>query len=145
MNLMVNNIKIAQDAFSNIVKKFPNLTIKENKTDEVELSIALAKQNGLKYEVQLCLQNSDELHFSVEHFWLSWFPCTNPEVVKLYIETVTGFLAGKYRILEHYRGTKCVKAEIQKPQGNGWQTFGTCRRLYLPTVMKKTYKEIQNV
>lgn len=142
-NLKPDTMQIARDAFSRIAEKFPNLKIVESKDDPVEISLIIPEQTGLKHKIWLCVQNNDELHFSVGYFWLEWFPCTKPENVVSYIEAVTGFLAGNYRILEHYKGKKCVKAELQKPQGNDWKTIGTWAKLSLP-FLKKTYQEIRN-
>jgi hypothetical protein len=141
---MVDTIGIAQDAFTEIFLKFPSLTIIENKDDPVEISLTLPVQEGLKYKIWLCLQNRDELHFSVGSFWCAWFPCTDPDKVRAYIDSVHGFLSGKHRILEHYRGKHCVKAELQEMNGTQWQTIVTSSRLWSPVPWKKTYKQIQN-
>lgn len=143
-NLKPDTMQIARNVFAKIAEKFPHLKITENKDDPVEISLTITEQTGLKHKVWLCLQNNDELHFSAGHFWLEWFPCTKPEKVETYIDVVTGFLAGNYRILEHYRGKRCIKAELQKPQGNDWQTIGIWRTLSLPFPRKKTYQEIRN-
>ena len=117
---------IAQEAFSRIGARSPGLAMKQDMSAPVELSIEIPVQPGLKYAVHLNLQNRDELHFSVENFWLEWFPCTDPSRVEAYIETVSGFLSGHYRILEHHRGRRCTRADLQKPApGGGWTTIGT--------------------
>ena len=135
---------IAQKAFSEIFSRFSSLKVTENKDEPVEISYTMNVQSGLKYKVWLSLQNNDELHFSVENFWLEWFPCTKREEVDVYIDAVSGFLSGKYRILEHYRGKKCVKAELQKPGGDSWKTIGTWGVLWLSFPWKKTHREIRN-
>ena len=117
----------------------------ENKDDPIETSLSIPEQPGLNSKVWLCLQNDDELHLSVGHFQVGWFPCTNPAKVLSYIDAVTGFLAGGYRVLEHYRGKKCVKAELQKPQNSDWETIATWQLLWLPLPRKKTFREIQNI
>jgi hypothetical protein len=83
----------------------------------VEISITMPVQPGLSHKIWLCLQNFDELGFSVGHFYIEFFPCTKPDRVEKYMDAVSGFLSGNYRILEHYRGTKCYWAQLQKPQG----------------------------
>jgi len=142
---MSDTVQIARGAFERIAAKFPDLTIVENKQDPVEISLTVPEQESLKSKVWLCLQNNDELHFSVGHFWLEWFPCTDPDKVESYIDAVTGFLGGSYRILEHYRGKNCVKAELQKPVDGAWQTIGTWATICLPFPWKKTFKELRNV
>jgi hypothetical protein len=135
---------IARRAFADIAAQFPQLRMVEDEGVPVEISITLPAQPGLKQKVWLALQNNDELHFSVGNFWLGWFPCTEPKSVKSYIDSVAGFLSGKYRILEHYRGTKCVKAELQKHDAVGWNTIGTWSILWFPLPWKKEFKEVRN-
>jgi hypothetical protein len=90
------NKSIARHAFSEIAMRFPSLRLHENHDDQVESSITIPIQLGLKYAVELCLQGGEELLFSVQNFRLEWVPCTNPEIVKHYVDAVTGFLAGRY-------------------------------------------------
>ena len=80
----------------------------------MEISITMPVQPGLSYEVWLWLQNVDELCFKAGRFYCEWFPCTKSDRVEKYLDAVTGFLSGKYRILEHYRGTGCHKSKTTK-------------------------------
>lgn len=73
---------IARAAFGQIQLRFPALRMVEEQNPHVEISITLPIQPGLEQQVWLCLQNNDELHFSVGHFWCEWFPCTMPEKVE---------------------------------------------------------------
>lgn len=127
-------LAIARKAIGDIAARFPSLRMIEEPDAPVELSIRLPVQPGLNHEVWLALQNNDELHFSVGHFWLEWFPCTKPSRVDEFISSVIGFLSGQFRVLEHYRGKRCVKAELQAPSNGGWQTIGTWSNLlsFLP-------------
>jgi hypothetical protein len=136
---------IARKAFAEIASQFPSLQIVEDKDLPVEISIQIPIQPGLNQKVWLCLQNGDELHFAVSNFWLEWFPCTKPERVKSFVDAVVGFLSGKYRIIEHFRGTKCFKAELQMPESDGWQTIGTRWKFSLPFPFKKTLQEVRNI
>lgn len=135
---------IAKQAFSEITRQFPHLTVRENKDHPVELSLTIPEQDGLKHEVWLGFQNADELHFSVGHFWLEWFPCTESEKVRSFVDAVSGFLHGQYRVLEHHRGTNCIKAELQRPSSDGWETIGTWSRLHLPSFQKVAFKVVIN-
>jgi hypothetical protein len=135
---------IARAVFGEIAKRFPTLKMVENHGEPVNISITLPVQPGLSDEVWLCLQNIDELHFSVGHFWLEWFPCTNRDRVYGYLDAVTGFLSGEYRVLEHYRKGRCYKAQLQKPEGGGWRTIGTWFKGWIPWSLKKTTREIRN-
>ena len=116
----------------------------EEEEAPVQVSLSIPVQDGLKHEVWLAFQNGDELHFGVGHFWLEWFPCTDPEVVTAYIEAVSAFLAGRARVLERYRGDRCVGAKLQLAGGSGWSTIGTWSRLSLPFPWSRTYRELRN-
>jgi hypothetical protein len=135
---------IARSVFAEIAKRFPSLKMVENQGEPVEISITMPIQSGLSHEVWLCLQNRDELGFSISHFYCEWFPCTKSERVDKYLAAVTGFLSGNYRILEHYRGTKCYKAELQKPDGERWRTVARWATIWIPLSLKRTVKKLQN-
>ena len=111
---------IARGAFAVIANRFPSLQMVGNHDDPVEISITMPVQPGLSHKIWLCLQNGDELGFSVDrHFYIEFFPCRKPDRAEKYLDAVTGFLSGRYRILEHYRGTRCYWAQLQKPEGGG--------------------------
>lgn len=136
---------IARRAFDEIKLRFPTLHFVEDEGEPVEISITIPAQPGLTHEVWLCLQNRDELHFAVGKFQVGWFPCTRPERVKLYLAGVTGFLAGEYRVLEHYRGATCVKAQLQAPEGSGWRTVSGYSTIWSLFSLRQTLKVIRNV
>ncbi len=139
MTSELSMLEIAKCAFNDITSNFPNLQTRIDDTVPVELSLTIPIQSGLKYEVNLNLQNYDELHFSVSHFWFIWFPCTNPLYVDDFVRTVLGFLSGKCRIVEHYQGHRCIKSELQSPLGREWKTIYTSFHsgLVLPWVEKR--------
>jgi hypothetical protein len=135
---------IARGVFAEIAKSFLSLKMVENHGEPVEISITMPVQPGLSHEVWLCLQNRDELGFSVGHFYIEVFPCTKSGRVEKYLDAVTGFLSGKYRILEHYRGTRCYKAKLQRPEGDRWRTIATWATIWIPLSFKRTVKEVRN-
>jgi len=137
-------LAIALEAFAKIGARFPSLRMLEEPNAPVELSIRLPVQPGLSHEVWLALQNNDELHFSVGHFWLEWFPCTKPSRVSEYVAAVVGFLSGQYRVIEHYRGKRCVKAELQVPISDGWKTIGTWSNLLRFLPLRGSLREVTN-
>lgn len=116
----------------------------ENHDAPVEISITMPVQPGLSHKVWLCLQNHDELGFSVGHFYVEWFPCTNAERVESYLDAVTGFLSGQYRILEYHRGKGCYKTKLQKPDGERWRTIANWATIWIPLSFKKMLKELRN-
>jgi hypothetical protein len=139
-----NTEAIARGAFAQIAKRFPSLKMVENHSEPVEISITMPVQPGLSHEVWLCLQNRDELGVRAGRFYCEWFPCTKSDRVEKYLDAVTGFLSGKYRILEHYRRKYCYKAKLQKPEGDGWRSIATWRTIWVSFSFKKTVKELRN-
>jgi hypothetical protein len=135
---------IAREAIAAIAGRFASLRMIEEPEDPVELSIRLPVQPGLNHEVWLALQNNDELSFSVGHFWLEWFPCSKASCVDEYIAAVTGFLSGEYRVLEHYLGKHCMKAELHAPSPSGWQTIGSWRTALGLLPLRGSLREITN-
>lgn len=110
---------------------------------EVDLSMEISTQNGLGFDVHLDLQNLDELWLGVKSSFFIWFPCTNPEAVESYINTVGDTLEGKCRIVEHLRGSRLVKAEMQTPEDAAWKTIATCRSYRIPWPFQKQYRILQ--
>jgi hypothetical protein len=139
-----NTEAIARGVFAEIAGRFPALKLVENVDEHVEISITIPVQPGLSHDVGLGLQNQDELHLYIGHLWVEWFPCTKRDRVEEYLEAVTGFLSGSYRVLEHYRGTKCYKAQLQKPANGGWRTIATWATIWTSWPWKKTLREIRN-
>lgn len=137
-------LTVARQAIAEIAARFPSLQMIEEPEAPVELSILMPVQPGLNHKVWLALQSNDELHFSVGHFWLEWFPCTKPSRVAEYIAAVIGFLSGEYRVLEHYRGERCVKAELQAPSDAGWKTVGTWSNLLSFLPLRRSLREVSN-
>lgn len=135
---------IGRDVFAEIARRFPFLQMVENHDDPVEISITMPAQPGLSHKVWLCLQNHDELGLGVGQFYCEWFPCTKPEKAENYLDAVTGFLSGKYKILEYYRGKTCHRAKLQKPEGDGWRTVANWATIWIPLSFKKTVKELRN-
>jgi len=130
---------------NDIRSAFPHLEIKlESDHPHVDLNLDIPQQSGLKFDVNVNLQG-DELHLSAGHFWLEWFPCSDPTVIQAFREAVCGLLSGEFRILEYYRGRRAIKAELQRPSGEGWQTIGTWSVLSLPIPWHVTTKELRNI
>jgi hypothetical protein len=124
--------------FVRIQEAFPHLTMRlERDHPHLDLNMDIPRQAGLVFDVNVNLQG-DELHLSAEAFWLEWFPCTEAEIVDGFRETVHGVLSGTFRIVEHLRGSRVVKAELQRPANHGWQTVGTWGRLHLPLGRRST-------
>jgi hypothetical protein len=138
-------MQIAERVFAEIAARFPELRMERDANAPVEISVNLPIQPGLKQDVWLCLQNNDELHLAVSNFWLEWFPCTDAAIADAYRDAVIGYLAGTYRVLEHYRGKRCVKAQLQVPGEDGWITIGTTSHTLLAFPWRRSVQEVRNV
>jgi hypothetical protein len=131
--------------FEEIRDAFPQLSMRlDHDPPNVDLNMDIPEQPGLTFDMNLNLQG-DELHLNAGAFWLEWFPCTRPDVVQAYRETVHGLLSGIYRIRERHRGGRPFKAELQKPDQGGWQTIGTWNGWAWPFPRRSVEKIVQNV
>ncbi len=140
----LDTVMIARNAIAEILAKYPDVETVEDADIPVELSVTVPLQSGVQHEIWLALQNGDELTLGVGHFQCEWFPCTNAERVDEFVQAVTGWLSGRFRILEHYRGSRCVEAQLQAPDGGDWRTLATWSMLWLPIPFTKTYRVITN-
>lgn len=139
-----DTIDIARNAIAEITATFPALQMRENEGDPVELSITIPRQPGIAHEVRLALQNNDELTLGVCSFRAGWFPCSEEDRVRAFVDAVCGYLSGRFRILEHHRGRRCVKAELQEPAGDDWKTIATWSTLYWPFTRRKWFEVLRN-
>lgn len=136
---------IAVSTFEKIRAAFPKLMMNlDFHHKHVDLAMNIPVQPGLSFDVFLNLQNLDELHLEASAFWVGWFPCTNSERVREYLEAVSGLLSGRFRILEHWRGRRVVKAELQCPSDGEWKTITGCSHLLSVPWPSKSFKIVQN-
>ena len=132
------------DLFNEIQSAFPHLEMILNTNHaHVDLDFEIPVQAGLSFPINLNLQG-DELHISSGAFWLSYYPCHRDDVRRAYLDTVRGLLSGEYRLLEHRRGSKVAKVELQKPAEDGWETIGTSGSAVWLPFEKRTLVVVQN-
>ena len=144
-NQPVNKEPISK-LFGEIQRRFPHLGMKfQFNHPEVDLNLDIPKQVGLEFDVNVNLQG-DELHLSAGHFWMEWFPCTNPRVIEKWREAVYGVLSGEFRIIEYYRGRRAVEAELQCPDAQGWKRIARSAHVsfFLPWPWHVTTRELRN-
>lgn len=138
---------IASATFEKIRAAFPALTMNlDLHPAHVELAMDIPAQAGLSFKLWLDFQNGDELTFSASGFWYEWFPCTNQNRVDEYFEAVSGLLSGRFRILEHWRGGRIVKAQLQSPDDGKWKSIATSTNIsgLIPWPPKKL-RIVQNI
>jgi hypothetical protein len=137
---------IALSTFKKLQTTFPTLSMNlDLHPAQIDLAMDIPAQPGLTFKVHLDLQNQDELTLVAAGFWYEWFPCTNPKKVERFLEAVSGLLSGEFRILEHWRGKRLVKAQLQRPNRLRWKNIAASMNVTaivpLPT---KTLKVVQN-
>ncbi len=137
-------VRIAANAFNMIKEKHSALAAVDGSDDLVDLSLSIPRQAGLKHGVTLSLQDADELIFSAGNFYCEWFPCSDTRVVDEFISAVSGFLSGTFRIVEHHQWGRFVKAELQRPNGNQWDTIASSRKLYVPFPWSTSRRVLSN-
>jgi hypothetical protein len=126
--MQTNEVEIALSAFESIKNRFPTLTMSlDREPSNMDVAMYIPVQPGLSFKLVLNLQKRNELHLVVSaslYQWF-WYPSSNPEQVERYVEAVSGLLSGEFRIVEHWRGGRVVKAQLQRPDGSGWKTIAT--------------------
>ena len=113
---------IAKAVFDDIRESFTDLATREGESSEGDPELEIPEQAGLRFDVTLYLYG-DVLNLCAGQFWGEWFPCSDPEVVSRYVEAVSGLLEGRFRIVEHSRNGRVLKAVLQRPLGPGWQNI----------------------
>jgi hypothetical protein len=120
----VKCFKIAEEAFRNIQRLFPNLTMTMDYNDkDVDLSMDIPKQDGIDFDINVNLQNEDELHISTDYIWCQFFSAESPELVETFTHAVQGLISGDYRILQFVKNGKVYKSFLQRPENNEWETI----------------------
>ncbi len=121
---MSDEIHIARRAFDQICAHFPTLQYQlDANPHHVDLELNFPAQPDLLFDVTLTLQNRDELHLHASLLWVSWFPSSDPAVVGAFVEAVVGLISGEFRIVEHRRGRRTVRAELQHPVDRHFETL----------------------
>lgn len=137
--------QIALDVIERIRSAFPNLKFEVQDDDpHLEVNIDIPPQQGLDFKVNINLQNEDELHIVAGKLWVQWFPIDDPRVAEQFYDSVCGLLSGEWRIVEHYRRGHPVKAQLQQPVGDRWQTKATWSCLHLPIPWTSTKRVLKN-
>jgi hypothetical protein len=143
--MRTKQFEIALSTFEKLRAAFPALSMEfDLQPANMDLAVDIPTQAGLSFPVFLNLQNLDELCLETSALGVSWFPCTNPKKVENYFEAVSGLLSGRFRILQHWRGKRVVKAELQRPTNEGWKTVTGCSYLLSVPWPPKTFKVVQN-
>ncbi len=140
------NIRLAEELFQGVAAEL-ELDIAIDEDVPVEVSMTLPKQGGLKFEIWLCLQNIDELWFSVDDvFTTSRFPCQ--EVIGDFRDDLVGFIKGdlRIRVISHAKTGKVRSSFLERKDAGEWQVVSTYGRgIRLRLFVETTEKIIQNL
>jgi hypothetical protein len=113
--------------------------------DQVDALASIPVQPGIDSGVSINLQNSDELHLSVAHFWCEWFPCDDSTVLARFVDATAGFLSGRYRLHEQFVLRRCVRSGLQKPDERGsWKRVAVWSNLGRFIPLPRTVEVIKN-
>ncbi|WP_375201126.1 hypothetical protein [Hyphococcus sp.] len=103
----------------------------------VELSMIFPKQEKLRSEVWVCLQNLDELWFVVDGYTCSMFPFE--DVKEEFERCLRKALTGEYRIRKFVRRRdgKIFRAYLQQSIGDKWVNVSGYRQIigFFPTLV----------
>jgi hypothetical protein len=144
--MQTKQYEVALSTFERICAAFPALTMNLDLCPKhVDLAMNIPAQPRLTFRVHLNLHNIDELHLEASAFGYGWFPCTNPKKVEKYFEAVSGVLSGQFRVFEHWRGKRAVKAKLQRPIHGGWKTIATRSVMLSIPWPPKTFRVVQNL
>ena len=116
---MPDHCEEAESLFRNVADEL-GLKIEKKAGDPVELSMVIPKQEGLKFDVWLGLQNDDELWFCVgDAFTCSLFPFSKEK--DKFTRYLKSTLSGKWRIVTYTRPGKQapLMSELQEPTPRG--------------------------
>jgi hypothetical protein len=145
--MQTREFEIALSAFENIRERFPALSMSVDLHPSYELvAMDIPAQPGLSFKVRLSLRNSNELYLvAADGYEWIWLPCSSPDQTERFMEAVCGLLSGEFRIVEHRRGRHPVKAQLQRPDGNGWKNVASFRDLLaIVPWPRKTFTIVQN-
>lgn len=137
--------QIARELFKRIQSVFSQLQMTLNldpRSDDVSLDIPL--QQGVSLPVKIDLLD-DGLRIFVGQSVLEWCPCGEGFIQEEFLNAACGVLSGRLRVLEHYRGTRAIKAELQEPYDGGWNTVETWATFHWPFPWRITNREIWNM
>lgn len=116
------------DPFQALQQSFPDLKFKKIDAP-VDEAFVIPVQPGLKVEVGVNRQNGDELHLTIGNaFWCEWFPTSCPEVVHDYIDAVSGFIEGRVRLVELYKGKRASGGDLEAQSEAGWHRIARYRK-----------------
>lgn len=126
--------QIAHAIFSDI--EAANPSVRFDKAEELVEGESLPvmdvrEQPGVTLSMSLYI-SGDELYLDCGAFHASWFPLKERPVREKYIDCVSGLLRGTHRVVEHSRGSRITRANLQTWNGEAWVPVSSWSRLTWP-------------
>ena len=134
----------ARKLFIRIQDSFPGLVMNTGHNQQSGgMALDIPAQPGLTLPVHLDL-HLDGFGMKVGQYQLEWDRCSDGKCQETFYSAVCGVLTGRLRVVEHCRGTRAVKAELQEPDGDGWRTVKAWRTGHFHFPWIKTVREYRN-
>lgn len=94
------------------------LRIEKEEQSEIELLMTVPRQEGLSFELNLGLQNSDEINIGFNEFWSYIFPYP---IVKSRVETVLdGIVTGDARLVTKSQFGRTISRTLEYLEDGDW-------------------------
>ena len=138
---------IAREFFGQLSKAHNHLNCSISDTHEyLDLMLDFPAQDGLRFDIHLNLQNTDEIHLEALDLWMCWFPCTDKSVLKHISEILEGLISGHHRIAQKIKKGRVVKAHLEVNRNGRWEKVSSGLMTFkLPTLGKSEMKYTRNV
>jgi hypothetical protein len=115
------------------------LSIEWDETSPAELACSFREQQGLDWDLWLCVQNYDELHIQHDLFTFSWFPADEQKKEAEFTNALEGLISGAFRLKCSYsrRGRRPYSVDLERDAGDQWENvYGYGRGLHFGRAAK---------
>jgi hypothetical protein len=139
-----NPLEKVQEAVDEVQRRYPHLAIRRDASSLSDGDWTIPVQPGVRHEI-LIYVSRDELSFDVGSLHTSFFPCDEEEPRAQFVDAVTGFIDGRYRVREHHRRGACIAADLGELKEGRWRSVASWSCLHWPFPRKKDFTFLQNV
>lgn len=114
------------------------------KNINVEVLFKVNQQSNLKFDIQLCLLNNDELWFYIDDLYFCMFPFK--EVKNTFRSVIDSFISGRYRVLKLYQDgfDSPYQWSIQEYNNDKWKNILTTNRFFKNPFLPVRHEILQN-
>jgi hypothetical protein len=130
------SVAIAEPLFRSVAAEFSQLASSWSAINAgpIDLELVFDQQPGLVLAVIAQLEG-EELRLQIgKYFSVEWFPCQRQSVQDEFLRAIRGFLGGSARLVEHSKGGRVTKAQLEIRRGDGeWKPAASWRTIALPS------------